>query len=130
MSACVIHVYGHGMFGAVVVDLEEDRVIAESPTFRFMDRWTRNQVNSYITGKQWRVKSELIGGSWVPDGHVHKPMLGGGCWAVLEMPARRSGLVPPYQKQCGQKSRAGNLTCWLHREEEGAARSLRKRTRK
>ena len=110
-----------------------NRVIAEAPSFAFMEGWTRNQVNSYMNGKPWRVNHELIGGSWKdPEEkeehplHVHKPMEKGDCWMVMDMPARRSGLLPAYEKQCGQRARSDFLTCQWHERAENAAQALRR----
>lgn len=60
MKSVLLHVYGADLVGAVVCNLTTDRVLATSPSLRFMEGWTVNQVNVYVNTKHWRCKWEVL----------------------------------------------------------------------
>lgn len=125
MNAALVHIDG---LGAVVIDLDIDRVIAESPKLRFAHALTRSQLDCFARshGHPWR--SDLLEGCWPraekdeeDERVVREPAMRGGCWALKYRTGHKQGT----KVQCSLRARANHLTCGWHAFAENAAQDLK-----
>jgi len=56
----LIHVIGDDFIGAVVIDLEEDRVIAASPSLRHTLNYTSLQFNLYTNSRKYKISVDIL----------------------------------------------------------------------